>query len=112
MNSMGIVLQDREYQNLAVGHSLEFLMQKKKRNGIVIVPCGGGKSLIAARIILGLDAPAILLQPRKELLVQNRDKLRLYGFNPGIFSASMKKKEVGADITLATIKSILQYSDY
>lgn len=115
---MSIVLQDREYQNQAVDRSLEFLGDRKKKNGIVIVPTGGGKSLIAARIALGLDAPTILLQPRKELVEQNRDKLRLYGFEPAIFSASLNSKgenprklarrEVG-EITLATIKSVVDY---
>lgn len=118
---MTVVLEDREYQNLAVGRSLDFLTQKKKLNGIVIIPCGGGKSLVAARILLGLDAPAMMLQPRKELLIQNRDKLRAYGFEPSIFSSSLNSKsdnprklarrEVG-EITLATIKSVIDYPEY
>lgn len=109
---MSLVLEKREYQDQAVAHSLDFLMQKKKRNGIVVMPCGAGKSIVAARIVLGLDGPAILLQPRKELLIQNAEKLRLYGFEPAIFSASMKRREVGDEITLATIKSIVDYPDY
>jgi len=109
---MALVLEDREYQNQAVAHSLAFLTQKKKRNGIVIIPCGGGKSLIAAKIMLGLDGPAVLFQPRKELLIQNRDKLRMYGYEPAIFSASMGRREIGDEITLATIGSVVKYPEY
>lgn len=118
---MTLVLEDREYQNEAVGRSLDFLTQKKRVNGIAVVPCGGGKSLIAARILLGLDAPALMLQPRKELVIQNRDKLRTYGFEPAIFSASLNSKsdnprklarrEVG-EITLATIKSVIDFPEF
>lgn len=56
---MSLVLEKREYQDQAVAHSLDFLMQKKKRNGIVIMPCGAGKSIVAARIVLGLDGPQL-----------------------------------------------------
>lgn len=108
---MALVLEKRGYQEEAIAAGVAFLTQPKKRNGIIIVPCGGGKSLIAARIILGLDAPAILFQPRKELLIQNRDKLRLYGYEPSIFSASMGRREIG-DITLATIGSVKKYPEY
>lgn len=115
-----LVLEKREYQDQCVDLSIDFLMQKKPRNGIVIIPPGGGKSLIAARIILGLDGPAVLFQPRKELLLQNLAKLRLYGYEPSVFSASvtsraanprkLMRREV-SEITLATIKTAISSPD-
>lgn len=110
---MTFVLENREYQDRCVAACLAFMQQprKKKRHGVAVLPCGSGKSLIAARVILGLDAPAILFQPRKELLLQNLEKLRLYGYEPSVFSASVGRREVG-EITLATIKSVIDYPDY
>lgn len=107
---MTLVLRD--YQIAAIQAGIGFLTQKKKRNGLMVIPCGGGKSLIAAGIIEGLNAPAILFQPRKELVIQNRDKLiNLYGIHPAIYSASMKEKRVG-EVTLATIQSVMDYPYY
>jgi len=113
---MSLILEKREYQDQAVDLGIQFLTQKKPRNGIVIVPCGGGKSLIAARIILGLDGPAVLFQPRKELLLQNLEKLQMYGYQPSVFSASVTSKAANprtrmrrevSEITLATIKTAI-----
>lgn len=109
---MTLVLEQRPYQDRCVEASLDFLTQKKRRNGIVVLPCGAGKSICAARIILGLDGPAVLFQPRKELLIQNKAKLEMYGFQPAVFSASLGRREVGEDITLATIGSVAKYPDY
>ena len=95
----------RPYQEESVTRSVQFLLQKKPKNGIVIIPSGGGKSLCIASLVKRLDAPCIVFQPSKELLEQNLSKFQSYGFNPSIYSASKGRAEVG-EITLATIGSV------
>lgn len=77
----------------------------KNKNAIIVLPTGYGKSLVAANIIRELDGPCILSQPSEEILDQNLQKLRDYGFEPSVFSASKGRREVG-QITLVTIGSI------
>lgn len=82
----------------------------KNKNAIIVLPTGYGKSLVAANIIRELDGPCILSQPSEEILDQNLQKLRDYGFEPSVFSASKGRKEVG-QITLVTIGSIWKQPD-
>ena len=72
-------------------------------NGMVVH--NSGKSIIIANIAMKLDAPTLILQPSKELLLQNHKKYISYGYDASIFSASVGVKEVG-EVTFATIGSI------
>lgn len=96
----------RPYQNDAVNAAVDFFKTKDKKNAIEVLPTGSGKSLVLANIVKKLGEPTLILQPTKEILEQNTDKLISYGFNPSIYSASLKKKEI-SEITLATIGSIV-----
>ncbi|MFH1264563.1 MAG: DEAD/DEAH box helicase [Planctomycetota bacterium] len=97
----------RPYQAAAVERAVAYLTdpRKKGRNGIVVVPTGGGKSLVLAGIVKGLGGPCIVLQPSKEILEQNAQKLVGYGYKPAIFSASTGRHEIG-DLTLGTIGTV------
>lgn len=95
----------RDYQSESVEKSVAFLQQERPENGLLVMPTGSGKSLVIAAIVEALDAPAIVFQPSKELLEQNLQKLRSFGRNPAVFSASAGEKRVGK-ITLATIGSV------
>lgn len=96
----------RPYQAEAVKAAMKFFKSKAKKNSLIIVPTGGGKSLVVSELAYNLDKPMLVLQPNKEILVQNFNKLRGYGYTDcAIFSASLKKKEI-AKITFATIGSI------
>lgn len=101
-SSTGIILRD--YQAAAIEAGVASLKDPSDENGLIVAPTGSGKSVIIAGIVQQLDAPALVFQPSKEILVQNAEKLRAYGFKPSIFSASMGSKRVG-QITLATIGS-------
>ncbi len=76
-------------------------------NSICVVPTGGGKSIIIAHAIHSYGQPALILQPSKEILEQNLDKLMKYvpRANIGVYSASMGEKEI-KEYTFATIQSI------
>lgn len=104
----------RGYQRKAVAAAIECFRSKK--NGILVLPTGSGKSVIIAKIIEVLGGKTLLLQPTKEILEQNLEKLRQVGCKGlGVYSASMGQKHVGT-ITLATIGSVVKkgflFSDF
>lgn len=82
-------------------------LQKGKHPFIVQAATGAGKSLIIAEICHKIDAPILILQPSKEILEQNYQKLLSYDktLDVGIYSASKGRKEV-KKFTFATIGSI------
>ena len=67
-------LQLRDYQQKAVDAAME------ADNGILVKPTGSGKSLVIAGIVNRLDGPAVILQPTKEILESNYDKIERSGF--------------------------------
>ena len=96
----------RPYQKQASDAGVNFFSTKGDWNGIEILPTGSGKSLVVADIANRLDGDTLILQPSKEILAQNYDKMRSYGKECSVYSASMKSKEIGK-ITFATIKSVM-----
>lgn len=96
----------RDYQVEASNAAVEGL-QKEKHPFVIQAATGAGKSLIIADICHRLDAPILILQPSKEILEQNYQKLVSYNpdLDMGIYSASKGRKEV-ARFTFATIGSI------
>ena len=97
----------RDYQNEAVEAGIEFFDNKKeKKNGIIVAPCGAGKSLIIANIAKNQTGNTIVFQPSKELLEQNYSKYISYGEQAAIYSASVGRREIDK-ITFATIGSIV-----
>lgn len=98
----------RPYQTLAVEHGLASLERGKPE--IIVAPTASGKSLIASEIAHSLKEPTLILQPSKEILEQNYNKLKLYGVEDvAIYSAAMGSKDIG-QYTYATIGSIKDYS--
>lgn len=105
--------QLRDYQKEAVDAAVKFFEGGSKRNGLIVLPTGAGKSLVIANIAYRLDAPVIVFQPSKEILEQNYAKLGSYGVmvDAGIFSASFGRREV-CKITFATIGSVKNHKDH
>lgn len=101
----------RSYQQHAVDASLAYLTNPRwqGRHGLVVIPTGAGKSLVIAGIATGLNEPVLVFQPSKEILEQNAEKLRGYGYTPAIWSASVGRKDLGL-ITLATIGSVIRHA--
>jgi len=98
----------RDYQEEGTDAGVEYLLDKKRKgkNGIIVAPTGGGKSLLIASIATRLKEPSVIFQPSKEILQQNAIKLAHYGYPAAIFSASFGRRERGP-ITLATIGSVV-----
>lgn len=94
----------REYQEEAVKAGLRTIEQGKKE--IIVAPTGAGKSIIIANLALRIGKPVLVLQPSKEILFQNYQKMLDYGYTDiAKYSASAGEKNL-ANITFATIGSI------
>lgn len=95
----------RPYQEDAIKRGVDFFKEKKKYNGLLILPTGSGKSLVIANIAAGLEGKTIVFQPSKEILHQNYSKFLSYGYRAAIYSASAGMKHIDK-ITFATIGSV------
>jgi len=102
----------RPYQAEAL-EALDNHLRHKQTNPCVVIPTGGGKSAMIAWAIQGwrADFPAfrcIILAHRKELVEQNAAELA--NFMPdlpiGIYAAGLRRRDIDADITYASIDSI------
>lgn len=97
----------RYYQKEASDASVKLFNGKTDKNGLIIIPTGGGKSLILADIASRLEGPLLVFQPSKEILQQNFAKLQSYGIiDCGCYSASVGRKDINR-ITFATIGSVM-----
>lgn len=100
----------RYYQEEAVKKGIEFFNDKKnKKNSIIVLPTGSGKSLVIANIAKKLNGKTIIFQPSKELLEQNFEKYISYGEHAEIYSASANRKKI-SNVTFATIGSVVNKS--
>ena len=96
----------RDYQVEPVAIGIEFFNTSKMAPSIIVAPTAFGKSIVIAYIAKGINEKVLVIQPSKELLEQNYNKLINLGGKASIYSASMGEKEIG-DITYATIGSII-----
>lgn len=99
----------REYQKNAVEKGLQYLLNPRNvgRGGIICAPTGCGKSIIIANIAKDLPGDCLVLQPSKEILEQNFEKILKYDYTATIYSASLNQKII-SKLTFATIGSIIK----
>lgn len=102
----------RPYQ-LAAQHGLMCWFMAHNGNPLVVMPTGSGKSLVIANFLRSAlqdwpDTRAILLSHVKELLVQDYAALlRAWPEAPaGLYSASLKRRDINAQVLVAGIQSI------
>ena len=107
------MLNDRPYQTEAVEAIWDFFRAGNTGNPIVAMPTGVGKSVVIARFLQSVYAAypnqrVLMLVDSKELIAQNYEKLLMaWPFAPaGIYSAGLKRKDVGKPITFAGIQSV------
>lgn len=95
----------RQYQQVSADLAVEKFRQHSKPF-ILVLATGAGKSLVIADVCHQLNEPVLILQPNKEILEQNYQKLQSYGITDvSIYSASLKSKVI-SKYTYATIGSI------
>jgi len=100
------MFENRYYQTNSVNHGVSFFKSKSKGNGLIVIPTGGGKSVIIAQILNELDGNAIILQPSKEILEQNFKKYVSYGNYATVYSASAGEKKI-SKVVFATVGSVI-----
>lgn len=97
----------RPYQQEAVDVLFGY-WEKNNKPCVIQAATGFGKSHLIAEIVKRVQAPTLVLQPTKEILEQNHEKLLLAGLQPSqiqICSASAGSWRIGG-LTLATIGTI------
>ena len=102
----------RDYQQRAIDQLYEWF-GAHKGNPCLVLPTGAGKSHIVAALCKDAlqswpETRVLMLTHVKELLEQNAEKMRQHWPNAplGIYSASMRKKQLGEPITFAGIQSV------
>ena len=60
--------QLRDYQKSASDAAVSVFKSKEKKNYVIVLPTGAGKSLVIANIAARIDGPLIVFQPSKEIL--------------------------------------------
>ncbi len=95
----------RKYQQDCVDQLMRNI--KNKTKDIIVLPTGAGKSIVIAKIIELANVPCLILQPSKEILTQNYNKLKqiVPEGDMAIYSASLKEKKINK-YTFATIGSV------
>ena len=103
----------RPYQEAVLDSLWSWFHRHDDGNPIVVAAVGAGKSLMIAALAKRANAEfpgtrILVLVHQKELLSQNVDKIRRIWpeANVGIFSAALGRKQLGCQITYATIGSI------
>lgn len=103
----------RDYQQRAIDDLYKWFEEGNQGNPCLVLPTGSGKSHIVAALCKDAlqnwpETQVLMLTHVKELIEQNAEKMRQHWPNApmGIYSASMKSKELGQPITFAGIQSI------
>ena len=101
-----------DYQQNAVGAIL------RARNGVLVMPCGAGKTNCGLEIIARLGVPALWLTHTQDLLNQSMNRAKsVLGINSASYGTiTSGKVNIGSGITFATVQTmskidLAQYRD-
>lgn len=104
--------ENRDYQDAATNSGIDFFENPKGKNGVSVIPTGGGKSVVIGGIVTHFVDESLVLQPSKEILKQNFLKaqkfmrqLKMSTADLGVYSASFGMRQ-RRRITFATIGSV------
>lgn len=102
----------RPRQEEAVKKIEDFILNSKTNHGVFVYPTGFGKSLIISTLAQKFpDRYFINVTSSKELVLQNYEKYKSYGFDATICSASLNSKDV-SHVTFATIGTLVKFADF
>jgi DNA repair protein RadD len=103
----------REYQTRTIDQLYAWFEAGNKGNPCLVLPTGAGKSHIIAALCKDAlqswpETRILMLTHVKELIAQNAEKMRQHWPNApmGIYSAGLRRKEMGEPITFAGIQSV------
>jgi DNA repair protein RadD len=95
----------RPYQKEAVEATLCHF-RRSKDPAVIVLPTGSGKSLVIAELAKIARGRVLILAHVKELVEQNHDKYCAYGFEAGIFSAGLNRKDSSEKVIFGGIQSV------
>jgi DNA repair protein RadD len=100
----------RYYQTEANDAAWKYL-NEQAGNPLIVLPTGAGKSLVIAMLCqqaIEFGCRVVVLQHRRELIVQNTEKIQILmpEIKIGIFSAGLKSRQVEEDVVCAGIQSV------
>ena len=79
----------------------------KVKNGVIVAPCGAGKTEMALEIIARVGKPALWITHTKELLRQSKERaMKLYGLSDEQFGEITEGKVNISEITFATVQTL------
>ena len=106
-------MQLREYQSRSIHQLYDWFKKNKTGNPCLCMPGGSGKSVVIASIVKDAlqnwpETRVLMLVHNKKLIQQNAEKLRCMWPNAplGIYSAGLKRRDIGEPITYAGIMSV------
>lgn len=107
-------IQLRDYQTQCVGAIME-AWEQGTRAPLVVIATGGGKTLIAARVMELMfnrgDHRSLFIAHRKELLDQTAEKIGLTAAdNLSVGIVQAKRNELHSDITIASVHTLAHSS--
>ena len=104
----------RPYQVEAL-EALDLHIRTKDNHPCVVIPTGGGKSILMAWAIQNWKSAyppfrACILAHRKELVAQNSAEMASLwpGGDIGVYSAGLRRRDLDCDITFASIDSVFR----
>jgi DNA repair protein RadD len=100
----------RPYQQEAVDSTLAHF-RRLREPAVIVLPTGAGKSLVIAELARIAKGRVLVLTHVKELVEQNSEKFRSYGFTPGIYSAGLSQKDRDAKVIFGSIQSVARADD-
>ena len=81
----------------------------KAKNGVIVAPCGAGKTEMALEIIARVGKPALWITHTKELLRQSKERaMKLYGLSDEQFGEITEGKVNISEITFATVQTLFK----
>ncbi len=99
----------RPYQQQAVDATLAHF-RRLREPAVIVLPTGAGKSLVIAELAKIAKGRVLVLTHVKELVEQNSEKFRSYGYTPGIYSAGLSQKNKDAKVIFGSIQSVARAS--
>lgn len=108
----------RDYQQRAIDLLYEWFRNNDKGHPCLVLPTGAGKSHVVAALCKDAlsnwpETRVLMLTHVRELIEQNAEKMRQHwpGAPMGIYSAGLRRRELGEPITFAGIQSVRNKAD-
>lgn len=100
----------RQYQQEAVDAAYRYCQDNPGKNPCVVLPTGAGKTHVIVQICRDVqrwEGRVLILAHVKELLAQAAEKLHdVDGLDVGIYSASLKQRDINSDVLVAGVQSV------